>query len=530
MSEYSLDSLESVEDVCDSLEKYNSVNSDNDDNLGTIKSDDRSSKNTLFQLNSTLTTLSQIKDNMTEANCTVREDRCKGTTGVRNSIITSGRGFARRQQECRATWEEPWLCIRKRNDFGERRSGEGDENRRRCRRVERCSLGARNSSSKCSLRDNGGGMRVDKKLGNVLIPWIRGPARTTSYLELYRRRFNVPKYPRIQSPEGSTLSICGDSQLEELSLDEGCSSLPGTSRDDGSELSFYRRFVEDHAVRVTCPRRSCEVLRQGITSNTVSLEEQCERSVSDSKLKKPTYRPYTIEEYRSLSVPRPDRSLGPDKDDVQAKIQVQRYARESKGLFSLSLNSRKKRSTDMFSLKVSPDRVGVVNNSTDTVTVLVVVVVVVVVGVVVVVVVIVVREWLMRRRSYGDSVSARNRQQILQRTRRFKSRRAIVQKCFLPSLKDWDATTSKNRESSRILETNNVTQESLLKHPVMCPKKGIATDETSTFRENEMLEKTLSFESSLNLYASCEDLERWQQCHLQETELADRFMRQTLNS
>ncbi|XP_018311483.1 uncharacterized protein [Mycetomoellerius zeteki] len=425
MSEYSLDSLESVED--DSLEKHISVNSDNDDNLGTIKSDDRSSKNTSFQLNSTLTTLSQIKDNMTETNCTVREDRCTGT--------------------CRATREEPWLCIRKRNDVGERRrTGEGDESRRRCRRTsrpttmatatttttetERCSPGARNSSSKCSLRDNRGGMRADKKLGNVLVPWIRGPARTTSYLELYRRRFNVPKYSRIQSPEGSTLSICGDSQLEELSLDEGCSSLPGTSRDD-SELSFYRRFVEDHAVRVTreCTRRSCEILRHGITSNTVSLEEQCERSVSDSKLKKPTYRPYTIEEYRSLSVPRPDRSLGPDKDEVQAK-----------------------------------------------------------------------------------------------------SRRAIAQKCFLPPLKDWDATASKNRESSRILETNNVTQESLLKHPVMYPKKRITTDETSSFRESEMFEKTLSFDSSFNLYASCEDLETLQQCHLDETKLADRLMRQTLNS
>jgi len=131
---------------------------------------------------------------------------------------------------------------------------------------------------------------------------------------------DVPRSSRIQSPEGSTLSICGDSQLEELSLDESCSSLPGTSRDDGSELSFYRRFVEDHAVCVTHTRRSREILRQGITSNTVSLEEQCERSVSDSKLKKPTYRPYTIEEYRSLSVPRPDRSLGPDKDEVQAKV------------------------------------------------------------------------------------------------------------------------------------------------------------------------------------------------------------------
>ncbi|XP_071568225.1 uncharacterized protein [Temnothorax nylanderi] len=340
MSEYSLDSLDSVED--DSLEKRVLINSDNDDNLGTVRSDDRSIKNASFQLNSALTSLPRIKDS-TEANCTVREDRCTSTTSCRNSIITSGRGFARRQQECRATREEPWLCIRKRNDVGERR--EGDANRRRCRRTssrptttatttattttttetetetKRRSPGARNSSSKCSLHDSGGGMRADKKLGNVLTLRTRGgPSRTTSYSELYRRRFNIPRYPRIQSPEGSTLSICGDSQLEELSLDEGRSSLPGTSRDDSSELSFYRRFVEGHAVHATRTRRSCEILRRGIPSDTVSPSAQRERSVSDSKLRKPTYRPYTIEEYRSLSVPRPDRSLGPDKDEVQIKV------------------------------------------------------------------------------------------------------------------------------------------------------------------------------------------------------------------
>ncbi|XP_036143897.1 uncharacterized protein LOC118645951 [Monomorium pharaonis] len=403
---------------------------------------------------------------MAGVNCTVREDRC---TDGRNSIITSGRGFARRQQECRATREEPWLCIRKRNDVGERRTGEGDASRRRrrsrhtttttattTREMERRSPGAQNSSSKCSLRDSGGGMRAGKKLGNVFVPtWIRrGPARTTSYSELYHRRFNVPRYMRIQSPEGSTLSICGDSQLEELSLDEGRSSLPGTSRDDNSELSFYRRFVEDHAARVTCTGRSCEILSRGIPSNT-------ERSVSDSKLKKPTYRPYTIEEYRSLSMPRPDRSLGPDKDGVLAK-----------------------------------------------------------------------REWLMRRRSYGDSVSARNREQILQRTRRFKSRRAIAQKCFLPPLKDWDAAASKNHESTRIPETNNVTQESFVKPLAVRSKERIAVDKVSRSRRSETFEETLSFGSSTVLHVSRENayLETLQQRHLQEKELVDRLMRQVLNS
>ncbi|XP_011863885.1 PREDICTED: uncharacterized protein LOC105559869 isoform X2 [Vollenhovia emeryi] len=213
---------------------------------------------------------------------------------------------------------------------------------------------------------------------------------------------DVPWYPRIQSPKGSALSICGDSRLDELSPDEGRSSLPGTPRDDSSELSFYRRFVEGHATHVTRTGRSCELLRRGTLPNTVSPRPQRERSVSDSKLKGPTYRPYTIEEYRSLSVPRPDRSLGPDKDEVQ-----------------------------------------------------------------------------------------------------IKSRRAIAQKCFLPPLKDWNAAASKNRESSRISETNNVTQESLLKYPVMYSRERIVTDEASPFRKSEMFEKT-------------------------EKELADRFMRQAL--
>ncbi|XP_070510445.1 uncharacterized protein, partial [Cardiocondyla obscurior] len=430
-------------------------------------------------------------DNTAEGERTVREDRCGSATGCRNSIITSGRGFARRQQECRATREEPWLCIRKRNDVGEQR--ESDASRRRCRRTsgpttatttktktKQRSPEAQNSSSKCSLRDSGDGMRADKKLSNVLTLWRRkGPAKTTSYSELYRRRFNMPRYPRIQSPEGSTLSVCGDSRLEELSLDEGRSSLPGTSRDDTSELSFYRRFVEGHAAHVTCTKRSCEIFRRGTLSNTVSRKAQCERSVSESKLKKPTYRPYTIEEYRSLIVPIPDRSLDPDTAEVQTK-----------------------------------------------------------------------REWLMRRRSYGDSVSARNREQILQRTRRFKSRRAVAQKCFLAPLKDWNAAASKqqrfedhrrwitssrlsqNHESSRMPGTNNVTQKNLSKRLVKCQDEEITANEVSPSRVSETLGKTTSSGLSLISYASHEDsyLEASQQRHMLEKELADRLMRQTLNS
>ncbi|XP_011706152.1 PREDICTED: uncharacterized protein LOC105461351, partial [Wasmannia auropunctata] len=112
------------------------------------------------------------------------------------------------------------------------------------------------------------------------------------------------------------------------------------------------------------------------------------------------------------------------------------------------------------------------------------------------------------------------------------SRRAIAQKCFLPPLKDWDAAASKNCESSRILETNSVTQESLLKCSVMCPKERIAADEMSPpFQKSETLEKMSNFGSSLVLRTSREDqyLEAMQQRHLQEKELADRLMRQALN-
>ncbi|EFN81459.1 hypothetical protein EAI_16629 [Harpegnathos saltator] len=172
-------------------------------------------------------------------------------------------------------------------------------------------------------------MKTDKKLGNVLASCSRRPARTSSYSELYRRRFDIPRYSRhIRSPEGSTLSICGDSQLEELSLDEGRSSLPATSRDDSSELSFYRRFVEGHTELATRTALSRVMLsRRGPPDNNNVLPGVAGKTGADRKPNGPTYRPYTIEEYRSLSVPRPDRSLGPDKDEVQTKPKRKRLSK-----------------------------------------------------------------------------------------------------------------------------------------------------------------------------------------------------------
>jgi hypothetical protein len=120
-----------------------------------------------------------------------------------------------------------------------------------------------------------------------------------------------PTYPRIRSPEGSTLSICGDSQLEDLSLDDSHASLPVTSRDDNSEFSFYRRFIEARVHHGAASVRSCEL---GSPCRSVGMQSL------ENKLKGSAYRPYTIEEYRNLSVAKPDRSLGPDKDEVLIKV------------------------------------------------------------------------------------------------------------------------------------------------------------------------------------------------------------------
>lgn len=110
-------------------------------------------------------------------------------------------------------------------------------------------------------------------------------------------------------------------------MGEGRSSLPTTSRDDSSELSFYRRFVEGRAELATCTAFfPCAVAsRQEPPNDSVvpgAARAVDERNGAKGKPKGPTYRPYTIEEYRSLSVPRPDRSLGPDKDEVQTKVRA----------------------------------------------------------------------------------------------------------------------------------------------------------------------------------------------------------------
>ncbi|CAK9809990.1 hypothetical protein ANTQUA_LOCUS6259 [Anthophora quadrimaculata] len=163
-------------------------------------------------------------------------------------------------------------------------------------------------------------MRPDKKLGNVLAPKIQPARKPRSYLELYRRRFSGPQY-NVRSPEGSTLSVCGDSEREQLS-DDDTGSL-ATPRDDQSELSFYRRIIEGSTDPLAPVTRSIETVHlrelQGTNiSSTCSNGAKQDQSGDKSK-KGLGYRPYTIEEYKTLPIPKLDRSLGPDKVEMQAK-------------------------------------------------------------------------------------------------------------------------------------------------------------------------------------------------------------------
>ncbi|KAG7204751.1 hypothetical protein KM043_005164 [Ampulex compressa] len=253
--------------------------------------------------------------------------------------------------------------------------------------------------------------------------------------------------PPVRSPKGSTPSICGDKQLDRLTEDDTRASLPDTSRDLASELAFYERLIEGSNGAAFPTARSAEVVARRSSFDSPDGSS----APSDEKLpRKPGYRPYTIEEYRNLPVPKPDRSLGPDIVEVRSK-----------------------------------------------------------------------REWLMRRRSYGDSVSARNRQQILLRAQKLKSRRDAAQKCSLPALRNRE-TDSKEDESLAAAGPTDTEKN--------CRKNRSEVSSGRWKRNAEQRKATTSWRSkgfqgktSISSYAIVEDayLESLRQRHLREKELID---------
>ncbi|CAL7945076.1 unnamed protein product [Xylocopa violacea] len=394
-------------------------------------------------------------------------DKDTGTAGSRNAIIAN-RGLAdasnRRRLASSRNGKRDVTDRLKRNsaDSSKQQEEESGSNKRIAARCSKRFSRTFPTKRSCCPKDSPMPMKPDKKLGNVLAPKIQQARKPRSYLELYRRRFSGPQY-NARSPEGSTLSVCGDSEREQLS-DDDVRSL-ATPRDDQSELSFYRRIIEGSTDPLASDARSTETVRRQARkgSDTVSTDPNgAKQDTTDDKSKKSLgYRPYTIEEYKTLSIPKLDRSLGPDKVEMQAK-----------------------------------------------------------------------REWLMRRRSYGNSVSARNRQRILLQTHRSKSTVAIAEKCFLPPLKgqEVDAKTQTDTMSLTTFDEQKSVQKSNNANRSRYHKKNRDACKISSSRKSKKFERTSSFCSTLNSFDATEDsyLESLRQRHLYEKQMVDRIIHEAL--
>ncbi|XP_043584445.1 uncharacterized protein LOC122568595 isoform X3 [Bombus pyrosoma] len=297
MSEYSTDSLEDAKEI--SSRNQSSLH-------GKCKSGSNL-KPTKIYIGSNETTPNTHKDT--------------GTASGRNAIIAN-RGLvdaSKRQRPASSRNEKRDVADRlKRNNTDNSRRGDGVNKGVNARCTKRFSKTFTTKRS-CCPKDIPMVMKTDKKLGNVLAPKVQQARKPCSYLELYRRRFSGPQY-KVRSPEGSTLSVCGDSEREELS-DDDTRSL-ATPRDDQSELSFYRRIIEGSADPTALANRSTKTVRGSAFQDTNTIfcsSKMAKHNTSDDKSKTLGYRPYTIEEYKTLSIPKLDRSLGPDKVEMQAK-------------------------------------------------------------------------------------------------------------------------------------------------------------------------------------------------------------------
>ncbi|XP_043520743.1 uncharacterized protein LOC122534300, partial [Frieseomelitta varia] len=387
-----------------------------------------------------------------------------GTAGSKNAIIANRGLVDTSKQRCPTSSGSGKRNVAdplKRNNTNGSKREEDDGSKRQVVDTSCTKRFSKTSATKCCSKDVPMSMKPNKKLGNVLAPKVQQARKPRSYLELYRRRFSGPQY-KARSPEGSTLSVCGDSEREELT-DDDTRSL-ATPRDDQSELSFYRRIIEGSTDPLASANRSAKTVRRPTfqdTNTIFSSSNTAKYSAPDDKSKKSLgYKPYTIEEYKTLPIPKLDRSLGPDKIEMQAK-----------------------------------------------------------------------REWLMRRRSYGNSVSARNRQRILLQAYRTKTRDAVAEKCFLPPLKDQEVDAKMQDDSmcSTIIEDRGSTiQTHSDTNGGRYSKKNIC--KVSSSRRSKKFERTSSFCSSLNSYGIIEDsyLESLRQRHLYEKEMIDRIINQTL--
>ncbi|XP_076664261.1 uncharacterized protein LOC143366792 [Andrena cerasifolii] len=462
MSAYSTDSLEDSTEISprsgDSFPEHNI-----DSNLVSIKPSTGLLPNVSPSIKPNAALLKRSQDagsnGTTPSTATDKDTR---TAGSRNAIITSegsADAFSRRRPASSRSRKRDVTDRLKRNSVDSSKQEEGSADKcvgpGRCRRRSR-TLPVKRS---CCSKEIPMPTKPDKKLGDALAPRIPPARKPRSYLELYRRGFSTGPGYNVRSPEGSASSVCGDSQRDQLADDDTC--LPATPRDDRSELSFYRRLIEGSGDPAATTARSAGIVHQHVSEDT-SDHPRLDRAKRDGdKSRSPGYRAYTIEEYRTLPIPKLDRSLGPDKVEMQAK-----------------------------------------------------------------------REWLMRRRSYGNSVSARNRQRILLQAQKLEAKHGIAEEGFLPPLKDQevDGKTRGEPVSSAIPEDEEAIQKNSSENCSSHSRKNVDVGKLSSSRKFQKFERTSSFTSSLNSQDIIEDsyLESLRRRHLHEKEMVDRIINQAL--
>ncbi|XP_076388350.1 uncharacterized protein LOC100883742 isoform X2 [Megachile rotundata] len=426
MSQYSTDSLEDANEISprsqDSL-RENSVN------LQTIKAVNDLSRDASHRTKRTTTLLTRKQDTRSnETTSSIGISKDTETVGSRNAIIANGDTSKRRRPVSSKNRKRDVTDPPRKNDTSKQ-----DQEDIKKMAATKCT---RLKSKQTCCKKTSIPMKPDKNLSNVA-PKMQ---QSELYLDL-DQRFSVPWY-NARSPKGSTLSVWGDSHQEQLTDDETRSFA--TPRDDQSELSFYRRLIEGSNDPLAPTIRSSETVHQRELQDTnilsFSLDERVKQLSGDKSKKSVGYRPYTIEEYKTLSIPKLDRSLGPDKVEMQAK-----------------------------------------------------------------------REWLMRRRSYGNSVSARNCQRILMQAQKLKT-----QDDSMSSMITEGRATSKDRNA-------NCSRYS---------KRNQKVGKISSPRSSKKFERTSSFCSSLNSRDFIEDsyLESLRQRHLYEKEMVDRIINRALCS
>ena len=90
-----------------------------------------------------------------------------------------------------------------------------------------------------------------------------------------------------------------------------------------SEYNFYEKILNNDKL-VKGGSKDFEEVQHDIGKSSRNLRSlnrypELTRSASNEEIKR-NYKPYTMLDYQNLTLPRSDKSLGPDKIEIEAKV------------------------------------------------------------------------------------------------------------------------------------------------------------------------------------------------------------------